>query len=151
MLDGGCNWRNRSELLGVLMRWSPNTTGGSRFFVTKAEYPFSALDGRDGYGWDAEYPAPSSQVAHSDFRNGSFHVIPAIPACPLRPKGHSPKCPRLEFVDDEPADRAGKPTRACRRGDRVKRREFITLIGGAAATWPLAGVGSKSPVDVIVI
>jgi hypothetical protein len=76
MLDGGCNWRNQSELLEVLMRWSPNTIGGSRFFVTKAEYRVSAFHVRDGYGLDAEYPAPSSQVAHSDFRNGSFTSFP---------------------------------------------------------------------------
>ena len=99
------------------MRWSPNTTGGSRFFVTKAEYRVSALDGRDGYGSDAEY-LPRRPRSHIQISATGRSRHSRYPACPVRFKsGHSSsRRPGGEYIQGVPAGDAAalkmRPTTA---------------------------------------
>jgi hypothetical protein len=74
------------------MRWSPNTTGGSRFFVT-AEYRVAALDGCDGWGrMPSMLPRrPRSHIQIS--ATGSFPLSRRVRFAPRVTFGQCPRSP----------------------------------------------------------
>jgi len=126
--------------------------GGDAFFNSR-RLQFALLAARHGLPasyTNRDYPIAGGLTSYGSNVTDNFRQIGVYAGRIL--KGAKPadlpvmQSSKLELGNQCPGSKGDRPhrigqaPRCRRRGDRVRRREFITLLGGAAA-WPLAPHG----------
>ena len=122
--------RYRDLIITLAARHKLPAVYGGRWFVTAGGLLSYAPDYVDQYRRAAGY-------VDRILKGEKPADLPVQAADQVR-VGHQPQ----DRQDARP-HRAAVAARPRRRGDRMmRRREFITLLGGAAAAWPLGGTGA---------